>query len=215
MAHSSCLHLLAMLHCGCSCRPQAAGSASLPHPACLPLLRFGAKGVFAASAVIFFSYVGFDYVSHRWLGQISMELHYARDCSASVAHAKSIGGALALHALLPTAACTHASQCPTPAGTGLSPCPTQVANAAEEAKNPARDLPWGIVGSLGIATVLYVLMSLCIVSGWGWLLSALPAGCWRVMGAALRCPPALERFGTKMPGGGMNTCRLHMGLKPR
>lgn len=41
-----------------------------------------------------------------------------------------------------------------------------VANAAEEAKNPAKDLPWGIVGSLGIATLLYVLMSLCIVSGW-------------------------------------------------
>lgn len=41
----------------------------------------------------------------------------------------------------------------------------QVANAAEEAKDPAKDLPWGIVGSLGIATLLYVLMSLCIVSG--------------------------------------------------
>lgn len=41
-----------------------------------------------------------------------------------------------------------------------------VANAAEEAKDPAKDLPWGIVGSLGIATLLYVLMSLCIVSGW-------------------------------------------------
>ena len=33
-------------------------------------------------------------------------------------------------------------------------CPLSVANAAEEAKDPARDLPWGIVGSLGIATVL-------------------------------------------------------------
>lgn len=43
----------------------------------------------------------------------------------------------------------------------------QVANAAEEAKDPANDLPWGIVGSLGVATLLYVLMSLCIVSGWG------------------------------------------------
>ncbi|KAI7841378.1 hypothetical protein COHA_004996 [Chlorella ohadii] len=38
-----------------------------------------------------------------------------------------------------------------------------VANAAEEAKDPANDLPWGIVGSLGVATLLYVLMSLCIV----------------------------------------------------
>ena len=38
-----------------------------------------------------------------------------------------------------------------------------MANAAEEANDPARDLPWGIVGSLGIATLLYFLMSLCIV----------------------------------------------------
>ncbi|EFN50706.1 hypothetical protein CHLNCDRAFT_7483, partial [Chlorella variabilis] len=38
-----------------------------------------------------------------------------------------------------------------------------VANAAEEAKDPAADIPMGIVGSLGIATLLYVLMALCIV----------------------------------------------------
>ena len=37
-----------------------------------------------------------------------------------------------------------------------------VATAAEEVKNPQRDLPIGIVGSLFIATILYVLMSLGI-----------------------------------------------------
>ena len=41
--------------------------------------------------------------------------------------------------------------------------PPAVANAAEEAKDPARHLPLGIVGSLGIATALYLLMALCIV----------------------------------------------------
>ncbi|KAL4458687.1 hypothetical protein ABPG75_013552 [Micractinium tetrahymenae] len=64
-----------------------------------PFAPFGARGVFSAAAVLFFSFVGFDYV----------------------------------------------------------------ANAAEEAKDPAKHLPLGIVGSLGIATGLYVLMALCIV----------------------------------------------------
>ncbi|KAL4420141.1 hypothetical protein ABPG77_010357 [Micractinium sp. CCAP 211/92] len=64
-----------------------------------PFAPFGARGVFSAAAVLFFSFVGFDYV----------------------------------------------------------------ANAAEEAKDPAKHLPLGIVGSLGIATALYLLMALCIV----------------------------------------------------
>ena len=38
-----------------------------------------------------------------------------------------------------------------------------MANAAEEARDPAAHLPLGIVGSLGIATLLYLLMALCIV----------------------------------------------------
>jgi APA family basic amino acid/polyamine antiporter len=37
-----------------------------------------------------------------------------------------------------------------------------VATAAEEVKNPSRDLPIGIIGSLSICTVLYVLMCLVI-----------------------------------------------------
>ncbi len=41
-------------------------------------------------------------------------------------------------------------------------CAIQVATAAEETKNPGRDLPIGIVGSLSIATVFYVLMCLVI-----------------------------------------------------
>jgi basic amino acid/polyamine antiporter, APA family len=38
-----------------------------------------------------------------------------------------------------------------------------VSVAAQEAKNPQRDLPIGILGSLGICTVLYVLMALVMV----------------------------------------------------
>ncbi len=38
----------------------------------------------------------------------------------------------------------------------------QVSTAAEETRNPGRDLPLGIVGSLSICTVLYVLMCLVI-----------------------------------------------------
>ena len=60
--------------------------------------QFGWSGVFRASGVIFFSYIGFDAVS----------------------------------------------------------------TAAQEAKNPQRDLPIGILGSLAICTVLYILMSLVI-----------------------------------------------------
>ncbi|HUO21504.1 MAG TPA: amino acid permease [Caulobacteraceae bacterium] len=37
-----------------------------------------------------------------------------------------------------------------------------VSTAAQEAKNPQRDMPLGILGSLGICTVLYILMSLVI-----------------------------------------------------
>ena len=60
--------------------------------------QFGWSGVFRASGVIFFAYIGFDAVS----------------------------------------------------------------TAAQEAKNPQRDLPIGILGSLAICTVLYILMSLVI-----------------------------------------------------
>jgi basic amino acid/polyamine antiporter, APA family len=38
-----------------------------------------------------------------------------------------------------------------------------VATAAEETRNPARDLPRGIIGSLAICTLLYVLVSLVVV----------------------------------------------------
>lgn len=58
--------------------------------------QFGWTGVFRASAVIFFAYIGFDAVS----------------------------------------------------------------TAAQEAKNPQKDMPWGILGSLAICTVVYILVSL-------------------------------------------------------
>jgi len=58
--------------------------------------QFGMSGVFRASAVIFFAYIGFDAVS----------------------------------------------------------------TAAQEAKNPQRDMPWGILGSLLICTVVYILVSM-------------------------------------------------------
>jgi APA family basic amino acid/polyamine antiporter len=34
-----------------------------------------------------------------------------------------------------------------------------VSTAAQEAKNPKRDMPWGILGSLAICTVLYILFA--------------------------------------------------------
>lgn len=34
-----------------------------------------------------------------------------------------------------------------------------VSTAAQEAKNPSRDMPWGILGSLAVCTVLYILFS--------------------------------------------------------
>lgn len=64
-----------------------------------PFFPYGSRGMFAGSSIVFFAFVGFDYL----------------------------------------------------------------ANAAEEAANPSRDLPISIVGSLGMATVLYVLMSTTIV----------------------------------------------------
>ncbi|MBL7849761.1 MAG: amino acid permease [Cyclobacteriaceae bacterium] len=58
--------------------------------------QFGTSGIFRASAVIFFAYIGFDAVS----------------------------------------------------------------TAAQEAKNPQKDMPWGILGSLFICTVVYILVAL-------------------------------------------------------
>ncbi|MCS6974591.1 MAG: amino acid permease [Cyclobacteriaceae bacterium] len=58
--------------------------------------QFGISGIFRASAVIFFAYIGFDAVS----------------------------------------------------------------TAAQEAKNPQKDMPWGILGSLFICTIVYILVSL-------------------------------------------------------
>src|SRR5690606_16460526 len=57
---------------------------------------FGITGIFRASAVIFFAYIGFDAVS----------------------------------------------------------------TAAQEAKNPQKDMPWGILGSLLICTIVYILVAL-------------------------------------------------------
>lgn len=58
--------------------------------------HFGTSGIFRASAVIFFAYIGFDAVS----------------------------------------------------------------TAAQEAKNPQKDMPWGILGSLMICTIVYILVAL-------------------------------------------------------
>jgi APA family basic amino acid/polyamine antiporter len=58
--------------------------------------QYGASGIFRASAVIFFAYIGFDAVS----------------------------------------------------------------TAAQEAKNPQKDMPWGILGSLFICTIVYILVAL-------------------------------------------------------
>lgn len=63
---------------------------------------------------------------------------------------------------------------PPPPATSDAPQPQpQVATAAEEVRNPGRDLPIGIVGSLSICTVFYILMCLVItVRAWQvpWLL---------------------------------------------
>ena len=37
-----------------------------------------------------------------------------------------------------------------------------VSTAAQEAKNPQRDMPWGILGSLSISTVLYILIAIVL-----------------------------------------------------
>ena len=37
-----------------------------------------------------------------------------------------------------------------------------VSTTALEAKNPQRDMPWGILGSLGISTILYILMAIVL-----------------------------------------------------
>ena len=37
-----------------------------------------------------------------------------------------------------------------------------VSTAAQEAKNPQRDMPWGILGSLSISTVLYILVAIVL-----------------------------------------------------
>jgi APA family basic amino acid/polyamine antiporter len=72
--------------------------------------KFGWGGIFTASGVIFFSYIGFDSVSV----------------------------------------------------------------AAQEAKNPQRDVPIGILASLGICTVLYMLMALVLVGVTDWRLLDVP-----------------------------------------
>lgn len=77
-------------------------AAGLPHADTAnlqPFAPYGSRGIFSGSSIVFFSYIGFDYL----------------------------------------------------------------ANAAEEATNPSAHLPLGIIASLGIATMLYVLMSTTIV----------------------------------------------------
>src|SRR5450759_5320099 len=37
-----------------------------------------------------------------------------------------------------------------------------VSTAAQEAKNPKRDMPYGILGSLAISTILYILVALVL-----------------------------------------------------
>ena len=64
-----------------------------------PFFPYGTRGTFAAASIVFFAFVGFDYI----------------------------------------------------------------ANAAEEASDPRRGLPIGIIASLGIATLLYVLMATTLV----------------------------------------------------
>jgi basic amino acid/polyamine antiporter, APA family len=66
----------------------------------VPFAPFGVEGVFSAASIVFFSYIGFDYI----------------------------------------------------------------ANAAEEAQHPEKSLPYAILASLGVATFLYVLMSVIIVA---------------------------------------------------
>jgi APA family basic amino acid/polyamine antiporter len=46
--------------------------------------------------------------------------------------------------------------------------------AAQEAKNPQRDVPIGILASLGICTVLYILMALVLVGVTDWRLLDVP-----------------------------------------
>lgn len=93
-----------------------------------PFTPYGADGVFAGASVVFFAFVGFDYGAPGREG-------------GDPARAANVN--------------RHRHLLPRPTHPPVNlPLPPAVANAAEEAKDPARDLPWGIVGSLGIATVL-------------------------------------------------------------
>ncbi|CAA2980825.1 cationic amino acid transporter 1-like [Olea europaea subsp. europaea] len=106
-----------------------------------PFMPFGPRGIFAASAVLFFAYVGFDAVS----------------------------------------------------------------TMAEETKNPAKDIPIGLVGSMVITTTIYCLMAvtLCLMQpyqtidpdapfsrafesvGWGWAQYIVAAGALKGMTSVL------------------------------
>lgn len=47
-----------------------------------------------------------------------------------------------------------------------------VSTTAEETRNPKKDLPWGILGSLAITTLLYILAALALVGAVDWTLFA-------------------------------------------
>lgn len=44
-----------------------------------------------------------------------------------------------------------------------------VATAGEEAKNPQRDLPFAIIGCLGIVTLIYIIVALAAIGAHGWI----------------------------------------------
>lgn len=55
---------------------------------------------------------------------------------------------------------------------------------AEECQNPQNDMKWGILGSLGISTVIYLLVAATIIGGISWTALAPPAGQRQQDGAA-------------------------------
>jgi hypothetical protein len=145
----------------------------------VPFLPFGAKGAFNGASIVFFSYIGFDAVACA-AGELSLRLcsslhaRHSMPLSGSNPNAsqppcsdlgagalRQVAGAFVCRRrALARAACLDQSPltlCP-----ALLPLIALACVLSEETKNPRKDLPRGILGSVSIVTVLYTLMAITL-----------------------------------------------------